>query len=895
MGDLIGIGLSGLNSHQTALSVTGNNVANTNTAGYSRQQAIFVDNQSLLTGAGYVGNGSSIENITRISQNFLTEQVRSDTTVYHERNALLQQASSIDNLLASTTTGLTPAMSNFFQSFQGAADDPTSIPQRQLLLTQSEGLVSRFQSLNDRLTAQAKTIEAELGAAVASINSLSQGLAELNQSIAVATGAGQGSQPNDLLDARDEVLRQLSEFVSVSTFTQGSDGQMNVFIGNGQPLVVGNTSAILGTVPSPTDASRLDITLSVTGNPQIVSNELSGGKIGGLLDFRDNDLDNAINSMGRIAIVLSDTINEQHALGMDLEDNLGGLFFDDINAESLARSRVFANSENVPPNNQSMRINITDSSALTIDDYELKFEGPSDDDFVIVRASDNEVVLKSMLPGIYPVNVEVDGFQIEFEAGTFKVGDRFTIQPTKTGAADIGLTIDRVESVALGSPIRADASIGNTGNAQIDLGTMLDVVNPITGQVIPMFSTPGQLSPPLAIRFVTDSIYEVLDASDPANLIPLNPPINNQHYNQGLTNTLFTDDPGEVLVTAAGTDSLTVPLPIATPGPFLNGFGAQNLSVSTRDLTTGVVTAQTVPISADEEASSIAESLRSVPGIQASAYTQVRLDNFVDDGDANPLELEINGEILTIPTGSVFGPDALAEEINNSSALQILNIYAVSDGVSLEIYASTGKDIQVVVNGLGDSVDVSKIDPYSPGDPPFNTQTVNSGEGVAVGGSIDVTLANGVSFTSSASTVFEQAPVGQSTYFGFQFELQGEPKKGDSFTIGYNAGGVSDNRNALAIAAMETQGSVSNGVVSYGDAYSQIIEEIGTVTNRARLDTESAKALLEQSENNRESVSGVNLDEEAGRLIQYQAAYNASAQVVSIARELFDTLLATFR
>ena len=896
MADLIGIGLSGLNSHQTALSVTGNNVANTNTQGYSRQQAIFVDNQSLLTGAGYVGQGTSIENITRISRSFLIEQIRSDTTVYNERNAVLEQAESIDNLLASTTTGLTPAMSNFFQSFQGAADDPTSIPQRQLLLTQSEGLVSRFHSLNDRLNAQEKTIEAELQAAVASINSLSQSLAELNQSISIATGAGQGSEPNDLLDQRDEVLRQLSEYVSVSTFAQGSDGQVNVFVGNGQPLVIGNRAGALGTTPSPTDASRLDITLSVTGSPQIVSNELSGGKIGGLLDFRDNDLATAINSMGRIAIVLSDTINAQHAIGMDLEDNLGGLFFNDVNAESLARSRAFANSQNTPPADQIMRVNITDPSALTTDDYELKFEGPSDRDYVIVRASDNDVVLQATLPDIYPANIEVEGFQVQFEAGTYKVGDRFTLQPTKTGAADIGLTIDRVESIALASPIRADASIGNTGNAQINLGKMLDVVNPITGQEIPLFATPEQLSPPLAIRFVTDTIYEVMDASDPANLIPLSPPVNNQHYNQGLTNTLFTDDPGEVLMTASGADSLTVPPPAPSAGTLVNGFGAQNLSVYNRDLETGLVTTQTVPIGANEEASSIAESLRSMKGIQASAYTQVRLDNFVDDGDANPLALEINGEALTIPASAVFGPDALAEEINNNSALQALNIYAVSDGVSLEIYGATGRDIQVVVGGVGDSVNVSKIDPYRPGAPALSpSQVVSSGEGVVVGGAIDVTLSNGVNFTSNVSTVFEQAPVGQSTYLGFQFEFKGEPQKGDSFTIDYNTGGVSDNRNALALAAMESQGNVANGVVSYGDAYSQIIEEIGTITNRARLDTDSAQALLEQSENNRESISGVNLDEEAGRLIQYQAAYNASAQVVSIARELFDTLLSTFR
>ena len=821
--------------------------------------------------------------------------MRADTTVYNERNALLGQAESVDNLLASTTTGLTPAMSNFFQSFQGAADDPTSIPQRQLLLTQSEGLVSRFHSLDDRLNSQARNIELELESAVSAINSLSQSLAELNQSIAVATGAGQGSQPNDLLDTRDEALRQLSEYVSVSTFSKGADGQINVFIGNGQPLVLGNNAAKLNAIPSPLDASRLDITLSVSGVPQIVTNELSGGKIGGLVEFRDNDLADAINSMGRIALVLADTINEQHSLGMDLESNLGGLFFDDVNTEALARSRIFANSENVAPVDQVLRVNIADARALTTDDYELRFEGPSDSDFIIVRASDSQTVLKSVLPGIFPASVEVDGFQLQFEAGTFKVGDRFTIQPTKTGAADIGLNIDRVEEVALASPIRADANIGNTGSAQISLGNMLDVINPINGQTIAALGTPGQLSPPLTVRFITDTVYEVLDASDPANLVPLSPAVNNQHYNQGITNTLFTSDPGETIVTAAGANALTVPAPAPAAGPLVNGFGAQNLSVLSRDLTTGVVTAQTISIVANSSASTIATSLRAVSGVQASAYTHVRLDNFVDDGDPTPLGVDINGETLTIPPGVSFGPDALADLINDNTNLQDLNIYAVSDGVSLEIYASSGEDIEVVVTGVGDSVDVSKIDPYSPGAPALSTQTVGSGQGVVVGGAIDVILGNGLSFTSSVSAVFEQAPIANSTYFGFQFELKGEPKAGDSFMIDYNAGGVSDNRNALAISALESQGNIAGGVISYGDAYAQIIEEIGTVTNRARLDTESAKALLEQSENNRESVSGVNLDEEAGRLIQYQSAYNASAQVVSVARELFDTLLATFR
>lgn len=895
MGDLIGIGLTGLKAHQTALSVTGNNVSNTNTPGYSRQEAIFVDNPSVLSGAGYQGQGVTLSTIRRNAEEFISAQLRADTTVYNERDIFLNQAESVDNLLASTTTGLTPAMSAFFKAFQGGADDPTSIPQRQLLLTQSEGLVARFKSLDSRLNTQMRTIDFELEAAVSEINSLSQSLAQLNQSISVAVGAGQGDQPNNLLDARDEALRKLSEMVTVSVFPEGDTGQLNIFIGNGQPLVLANSYSEIAAVQSPTDANQKEIALIVNGTSNIISNELSGGKVGGLLNFRNNDLTGAINSLGRVALVLADTVNKQHSLGMDLESNLGGEYFQDVNATDLARSRIVANSLNTPPNDQIMQINITDSSELTTSDYELRFEGPRDNDFNVVRLSDGENVLKSRLPGIYPANVEVDGFQIQFDAGTFKIGDRFSVQPTRTGARDIALQIDRVESIALASPIRANSHEGNTGNASLSLGKMLDVNNPLTNQVLPGFAIAGELSPPLEIEFLTDTVYQVMDMSDPANPVPLNPALNNQLYRPGVTNTLFTSDPGELKLSALGSDSFQVPLPALSTGTLVNGFGAQNLTLLTRDTDTGVVTSQSLAIAANESAETIATSLQNIQGVQATAYTHIRLDNFVDNGDASPLTIEINGELITLPASVVASPDALVDEINDNTILQNLNIYAVSSGNALEIHSTTGKDIQVVVGGVGDSVDVSSVDPYSAGALAVSTQTVSSGNGVNVGGAIDVTLADGISLTADVDSVFEQAPVGSPSYLGFQFEIKGQPKAGDSFTINYNEGGVSDNRNALALAGLERASTVGGGVISYAEAYSQIIEEIGTVTNRARLDTDAAKALLTQSENNRESIAGVNLDEEAGRLVQFQAAYNASAQVVSIARQLFDTLLNTFR
>ena len=895
MSDLIGIGLTGLKAHQTALSVTGNNVANTNTPGYTRQQAIFESNQSSYTGFGYVGQGVTIENITRIAQDFVIEQVRADTTLLSGRQATLEQAEAIDNLLASTTTGLTPSMSSFFQAFQGAADDPGSIPQRQLLLTRAEGLVSRFHALDESLNSQKRFIDQELEAAVSAINSLAQGLVEINQAIASASSSGAvGSMPNDLLDERDETLRQLSEYVSVTSIETGLPGQVNVFIGNGQPLVIGNAATLLTTPESPRDPNKLDIALNINGTEQVVSDNLGGGKIGALLDFRDNELEQAINGLGRVAIVLADTINEQHSLGMDLEDNLGGLFFGDINDAEIASNRVLPNGQNQPPFDQMLRVDIIDTLELTTDTYEIRFEGPSDADFNIVRMSDGEVLSRNTLPGVFPSTIEVDGFEVVFEGGTFKTGDAFTVMPTQSGAADISAVIDRVEELALASPIRAEADIGNAGNAQISLGTMLDVESPITNQTLPIFANPGALTPPLGIQFIRDNYYEVMDMTDPANPVPLVPPMNNRVYSQGLNNSIFTSDPGETLVSSTGPDTVLVPAPGPSAGPLLNGYGAQQLTFLTRDDASGVVTQQSYNIAADSSAQAIAAGLSAQTGVTANAYTQVRLSNFFDDGDPTPLGIEINGESLVPVPPDVFGPDTLADLINNNPVLNGLDIYAVSDGINVDVRAFTGADIQVVATGAGDSVDVSKLDPYSAGTPVLATQTVLAGQGVAVGGMVDITMVDGVSMTADVASVFQQAPPALSTYLGFTYEIQGETVAGDRFTIDYNTDGVSDNRNALAISALETQGLISGGIESYGESYSKIVEIIGTTTNRARLDEEAAQALLDQSKSNRDAISGVNLDEEAGRLIQFQAAYNASAQVVSVARQLFDTLIGAF-
>jgi len=884
MANLLNIGLTGLQAHQTALATTGNNVSNTNTPGYSRQDVVFDSGKSQLSGAGYVGSGVTVTTIRRLNEEFINSQLRSDTTVFSEREALLNLSSQIDNLLASETTGLSNAMSQFFEAVQGGADDPSSVPERQLLLSQSESLVSRFHQLSSRLEQQSQTIDQALSAAVAEINSLSSGIAKLNEAITIATGAGQGDMPNTLLDERDELLRQLSEKVTVSIIPQG-DNQVNVFVGKGQPLVVNNNFNELSVIPSQDDPTTSDIAFVNSGNTQIITSDITGGTVGGALAFRDSILKDSINSMGLIAIVLADTVNEQHQIGMDLENNLGGFFFTDINDSQLMSARAIGNQNNLPPMDRVVSVEIVDSGQLTIDNYELQFNGPSNSDYRLVNNSTGDLVTRGVLPGTFPASIDLDGFAINLESGSFQIGDKYLIQPTRYGARDINLDVDRVENIAFAAPIRTEASLGNIGSAVVSPGVMLDVTNPATNQPLSTFSVPGELTPPMAVRFISETRYDVLDVSDPANPVPLVPPLNNQSYIPGLSNEVFTNDAGQTAISASGTDIAQMPAPQAIPSVYVNDYGAQNLTIFSRDTDTGVVSSQGVAVLANDSAEVIAAKLSAAQGVTANAYSQATVRN-IDPTDA----LTLNGEVLTVTAPAVYSPDELETVINNNASLKALGIYAISDGNELTVKSSLGVDLEFEVTA--GPVNIDKVDPYN--NTVVATQVVGTGFGVAVGGFIDVNMSDGVTLFADADTVFQQSPTAQSTYRGFQIDIKGEPVAGDLFSIGYNTDGFSDNRNALSMTNLETLGTVAGGVSTYNEAYSRLVEEVGTFTNKARLDQEASLALLRQSEGSWNELSGVNLDEEAGKLIQYQAAYNASAQVISVARELFDTLLGVF-
>ncbi|KAA8981985.1 flagellar hook-associated protein FlgK [Halospina sp. K52047b] len=897
---LLNTGLTGILSNQKALETTSNNITNANTPGYSRQRADFVSNPSQATGSGYIGQGVNVADIQRLNDEFINTQLRSDTTLHSEQTALVENLNGMDDLLGNEKTGLNQALTQFFGTLQDAAESPASSSLREQVLNQADNLVARFKSVDSQLRSREQTVDDRISANLSEINSLADGIAELNVKIAESPGRASGREANDLLDKRDEKLRQLSELVQVQT-NENNDGTVDVSIGKGQGIVSKGNSATLRLSGSTEQAGRREVLLEGVGRDRAITHEITGGALGGNLTFRDEILEPTLNGIGRIAIGLSERMNEQHQLGQDLNGNLGGNFFRDINSESLARGRITPSAETAESGNRQARVNITDSSKLDTRSYTLEFTGPDDQQYRIRDATSGELVKTGSISDSRPSTISMEGFEIELESGDFQQGDEFTIRPTFNGARDMATEIVAGEEIALAAPIRAEASSGNQGTGQITQGTMLDIRNPQTGRRLDALDENGNLDPPMEIRFLSENRYEVVDVSDPADPKPLDPPMNNVRFEPGRTNTVFSGDPGNRTLTASGPAENG---PIADPDSV---YGEQNITIRTRDPETGVVSTQppiTINENGDKEsARSIADKLNNQRGVEATAYTEATLTPDPSNQGNNP-DIEValveGGDVKDV-TLNVNGPltaDSLNQAIQENSDFQSLGLSVTNDGDSVKLRSDRGEDIRISLDATnGAELGVGKPNPYGDGGT-TGSETLSDGEQATVGGYVDTTLADGVRLTAtdnpSPENFFDPAPSSDPAYKGFQFELSGNPKAGDSFRLETNEGGTSDNRNGLALGDLNAKNYLDNGNFSFTDAYGSVVEDVGSRTQTAQVDKEAAGTLMEQSQKQWEEQSGVNLDEEAGRLIQFQNAYSASSQVVSVARDLFNTLLGTF-
>jgi flagellar hook-associated protein 1 FlgK len=501
---IFSVGVSGLSAAQAGMLTTGHNISNASTPGFSRQEIVQGTNIPMLTGAGFLGQGTNVQTVKRIYDEFLGRQVLSAEAGATEMDSYFAQIRQIDNMLADPAAGLSPAMAAFFKGVQDVAANPASIPSRQSMLSAAQSLVARFQSLDQRMTEIRDGNNSQIMGQVTAINTYSGQLADINQRIILARAGSQTQVPNDLLDQRDQMLKGLNQLIRVSTLTQ-NDGSFNVFIGNGQPLVVGTQSYQLQAVASTEDPERIVIALKGIGGTTLTlpDSQITGGALGGLMAFRNQSLDAAQNGLGRIALTLAQDFNAQQKLGIDIAGALGLNFF------SVSAPATFANSLNTGTGTPTVSIAPANVAQLTTSDYQLKFLGGTN--YQLTRLADSQVQT-------FTLPQTVDGMAIAKGAWAPGVGDSILIQPTRQGARNINTAFSDARLIAAAAPVTTSSALTNSGTGSIDAGTVVDTTNAAFAQ----FNTTGQLVPPILVRFdnppTTFTIYDNTNPAAPAAL-----------------------------------------------------------------------------------------------------------------------------------------------------------------------------------------------------------------------------------------------------------------------------------------------------------------------------------------------------------------------------------------
>jgi len=447
------IGLSGLAAAQAGLLTTSHNITNVNTPGFSRQEIIQGARLPQFSGAGYLGQGVNVTTVRRIYSSFLTAQTQSAQAQASHLDAYSTQLSGLDNIFADPTTGLAPALADLWSGVNSLAAHPGDTPTRQAMLTSATALTNRFHQLDDQLEGMRDNVNTQISETVTQINGYIGQIATVNQQIAEANAAGDGTvAPNDLLDKRDALITELNKLVGAHAVAQ-SDGTYNVFLSNGQALVVGAQGSTLTATPDPTDPTSIQVGLKTGPSVlQFSSADLTGGSLGGILAYRDNALTSAQNQLGRIALVLAQTFNTQHKLGQDLNGAQGGDFF--------ATPQPVIKNASTNTGTAAIAVAVTTPTAVQASDYRLQWDGSN---YTLTRLSDNTQQVFATLPQT------VDGLDITLGGGAPAAGDSFLIQPTRYGARDIGVAITDPNKIAAAVPVVTGQSSSNVGNAAIAL------------------------------------------------------------------------------------------------------------------------------------------------------------------------------------------------------------------------------------------------------------------------------------------------------------------------------------------------------------------------------------------------------------------------------------------
>ena len=481
MSQVLASGLSGLLAFQRALDVTSHNIANANTEGYSRQRVEFATLPASPFSNGWIGKGVDVSTVRRMVDDFLVTQTRTSSSSLERLSTFATQSERVSKLFVDGDNGLSGALQKFQNAIQGVATEPTSVAARQVLIGQADGLVQRLDYVDTQLRSIDGETASQVGIEAAEINSIASGIARLNKEITAGIGAT-GQPPNDLLDQRDKLIDQLASKVTINVIPQDA-AVLNVFIGKGQALVLNEKAASLSVQPDAYDGSRPRLVLSGGQGTSDVTSAISGGSLGGLLDFRSQVLEPARADLGRLAAGVAEAVNTQHRAGVDLRGSFGTDFFATGPVDSVERSTNAGSAD--------VTATITSASALTGADYELSYNGTA----WSMKRLDSGATVTLAGTGTVADPLRADGLSLVV-SGAPASGDTVLVRPTRELIQGMSVLVSDATRVAAAAPIAASAAASNVGGATITRGEVLDPAN-------------AALKNATTIQFLTPTTYSV--------------------------------------------------------------------------------------------------------------------------------------------------------------------------------------------------------------------------------------------------------------------------------------------------------------------------------------------------------------------------------------------------
>ena len=900
MADLLSTGISGVRTYQRALATVGNNIANVDTEGYSRQSLEIAQSASSSEGSLSIGNGARAVRVQRSYDNFVVENLRSSQSQLNKHQATLEYMTQLENILADKQLSLSTSLDGFFAAVQDVSLSPSSVAARQNMLNVAETTVAQFTSVGTQLSRIEESSYSDLTGQVNSLNQLAEQLASINASLNRVNSIDK--QPNELLDRRDTLIKDMSKLLRVHA-VEKNNGAVDVHIGDvasGQYLVQGKKPSILGIERSVTNLDKAVLMLDPFMSPQKVT-QVVGGSIAGISEFRENSLTIVRDELDSLTQVFVGEVNNTHALGIDAQGNFGKELFSLGNiytvTPGLNKGTGFVTVSAVPNakvDKLTMELSYSDSKKLwTLTD----------------------TVSKTAVTGASELTMGGVKFTL---TGVPKDGDAFRLTSTKRPIDALQVSVTEHSSIASGGAVSVSRATANTSGTRI---TLNGYVKPTAA------ATDTTMDTTLRNNIAQVAASTITASNNLAFVIPANTQ-DSQFYSTEYNGSsavqmqVFTREGKQVYGSALNNSEQTSLLTTANgfsgnaayDSTYRNQTGSNaymdaSVTVANPTLTTPVPGTATMTISG--AAVKISDTMTMTVGTASLTHTFTADANLATSAAAyvTAWNNSANADVSLYTASNVAGAITITEDTATTGALtatgSVARVGGSSDiaiataaaagttGVKGDVrdyFAMAGslkEDLLVFVTGSGSAEVSGQWGSLATVD--LRDQLRQNIDVQFAADASNYILTDKTTNTNIASGTLIVG--GTIEHNGWTVSFDAPIQANDKFSVRGNSAQAGDNRNLLKLIELQDNKDIFSGRGDFTEVYTDVIGDLGNSVVQSAVSRDAQQIIFDQAQSKRDEISAVSLDEEAANLLRFQQAYQASAQIISTATKLFDTIL----